>query len=62
MKALQINPRNSLAFYNLAMSLDRLGQRERAEDVIKKAQHIHPNDPLIREGAALLLGEAHGAA
>lgn len=56
MRALKINPRNSLAYYDLAMALDRKGDRDKAAAVLGKARELHPDEPLIASGLALLEG------
>ncbi|TBR24757.1 tetratricopeptide repeat protein [bacterium] len=53
-KALQINPRNSLAYYDLAMSLDRKGHSAVALDILKRIAKMHPGDPLIETGVEFL--------
>lgn len=53
-KALKINPKNSLAFYDLAMVLDRKGDRPGAIQVLRKAREFHPGEPLIESGLEFL--------
>ncbi len=53
-EALRVNPRNSLVQYDLAMVLDRMGERERACGTLEKARKMHPDDPLVAEGIQLL--------
>lgn len=58
--ALQVNPRNSLAGYNLAMALDRLGHRNKAVDILFRAMKLRPNDALLQDGLKHL-GESSDA-
>ncbi len=46
-KALAVNPRNALAYYDLAMILDRRGDRTHALELLRKAARLHPDDPLL---------------
>lgn len=58
--ALQINPRSTLASYNLAMALGRLGNRPTAVQVVRRALKVRPDDRLLTD-ALKDLGEAsHG--
>lgn len=59
--ALRINPRNSLALYNLAMTLDRKDMRESAVTVMRHARAMHPGEPLLEYGWNLLGGKSHDA-
>ncbi len=52
--ALQLNPRNSLAHYDAAMVLDRMGERLKAQELLRKALRLHPDEPLIEDGLELL--------
>lgn len=54
MKALKINPRNTLAYYDLAMVLDRKGDRPKAVGLLRKARELQPEDPLIESGLEFL--------
>lgn len=56
-KALQINPRNSLAYYDLAMSLNRKGHAAVALDIMRRVAKMHPDDPLIESGLEFLEGQ-----
>lgn len=56
-KALQINPRNSLAYYDLAMALDRRGHRAVARDILNRIAKMHPGDALIETGIEFLEGK-----
>lgn len=56
-KALKINPRNSLAYYDLAMALDRRGHRAVAKDVLRRIVKMHPDDPLLETGLEFLEGK-----
>jgi len=53
-KAIQLSPRNALAHYNAAMVLDRLGHGSRGIELLARAQKMHPDDSLIREGLSIL--------
>jgi tetratricopeptide (TPR) repeat protein len=53
-EALRINPRNALAHYDVAMVLDRKGRREDGLRVLRRALGMHPDDPLLESGVALL--------
>lgn len=55
--ALRASPRNLQAYYDVAMLLDREGQRGKAREVLARAAQLRPDDPLIGQGRALL-GEA----
>lgn len=52
--ALQINPRNSLAYYDLAMALDRKGHTVVALDILRRILKMHPGDDLIESGIEFL--------
>lgn len=54
MRALKINPRNSLACYDLSMVLDRKGDRPKAIQVLREAREFHREDPLIESGLEFL--------
>lgn len=57
--ALSINPRNTLASYDLAMTLARLGHRPRAEAALRGALKVRPGDALLLDGFAHLGVPAH---
>ncbi|MBI5208740.1 MAG: tetratricopeptide repeat protein [Elusimicrobia bacterium] len=52
--ALAINPRNSLALYNLAMTLMRMDAMDAAKKVLLHAQRLHPGMALIAAGLKTL--------
>ncbi len=54
LKALKINPRHTLASYNLAMVLDEQGDHVRAGLVMRRALELRPGDPLLESGRRLL--------
>ncbi|MCM2303826.1 MAG: tetratricopeptide repeat protein [Elusimicrobia bacterium] len=58
MAALRLNPRNALAHYNLAMTLDLMGMRRTAAEVVRKARAVQPDDELLLRGGELLAGGA----
>ncbi|MBI2386056.1 MAG: tetratricopeptide repeat protein [Elusimicrobia bacterium] len=58
MAALRLNPRNPLAYYNLAMTLDLKGMRRTAAEVVRKARGLHPDDALLQRGWDILGGGA----
>lgn len=58
--AVQINPRNSLASFNLSMTLGRLGHRAKAEEILQGALKVRPGDPLLQEGFKHLGAPARG--
>lgn len=58
-QALQINPRNSLASYNLAMTTGRLGHRAKAVELLRRALKYRPGDALLGDGLKHL-GELAG--
>lgn len=60
-QALRSSPRNTLAAYNLAMVLDRMGEQARALAVLNKAKEQQPDDPLIKKGIETLGGGGHDA-
>jgi len=57
LRALKINPRNSLALYNLAMVMDRKGDPASAVKVLGNARKMHPEDSLIRWAWSRFQGE-----
>lgn len=48
--ALQVNPRNSLASFNLAMTVGRLGHRAKAAELLRGALKVRPGDALLQDG------------
>lgn len=63
-KAIEINARNSLAYYNLAMVKLRQGALAQAERILKTAAQMHPEDPLVLSGVEWInteRAEASGA-
>lgn len=54
--ALRLNPRNTLVYHNLAMTLDRSGMRETAVEVLRRARALHPGDLLLLRGWNLIAG------
>ena len=54
---LQRHPSSVPVYHDIALLLDRKGQRAKALDVLRKARQFRPDDPLIKQGFALL-GEA----
>ena len=57
-RAIRIHPRNTLAYYNLAMVLDRKGRRNQAIRILNKLNEVRVDDPLIEHATELLLGGA----
>lgn len=55
-QALKLAPRNSLALYNLSMVLDRRNAPKEALAVLRTAEEMHPEDPLVQRGLYLLTG------
>lgn len=53
-KARQIAPSYIQVYYELAMILDRKGMRRKAVEVLQKARGLRPEDPLLKQGFALL--------
>lgn len=58
MAALRVNPRNSLVYWNLAMTLDQKGMRGAAIEVLRKARALHPREALLARGWDRLGGGA----
>lgn len=56
--ALEANPRNTLARYDRAMTLDRLGLAAEAAAELDRAEALRPGDALIALGRSCL-GAAH---
>lgn len=56
MNAMKLNAQNSLACYDMAMVLDRLGQRARARALLQRCLTLHPADSLLESGLELLEG------
>lgn len=54
--ALESNPRNTLARYDRAMTLDRLGQAREASEELARAEALRPGDALLALGRACLGG------
>jgi tetratricopeptide (TPR) repeat protein len=61
-RALEINPRNSLALYDLAMVELRMGTRADAEQTLLRALAMHPDDPLLLSGLELAKADVGEAA
>lgn len=55
-KAVTINRRNALAWYDLAMCLDRMGDSAKARELLLKVRNMHPRDPLVESGLELVGG------
>ncbi|MBI4060446.1 MAG: hypothetical protein HY403_03365 [Elusimicrobia bacterium] len=55
--ALRLHPSNAQVYYEVAMLLDRKGFRAKALELLGHARRLRPEDPLVRQGFALL-GEA----
>lgn len=53
-KAVVLNPMNAQCYYDIAMVLDRMGLRDKAVKLLKKAQRLRPDDALIAEGVSFL--------
>lgn len=53
-EAIRLHPRNTLAYYNLAMVLDRQGRREQALGILAKVRELKPGDLLIEHAIELL--------
>ncbi len=49
-RALELNPRNSLALYDLAMVCLRLDRPDRANALLERGLAAHPGDPLLLLG------------
>lgn len=56
--ALQLNPRNSLFQYNLAMVWFQKGQYGDAKRILAAAWKLHPDDPLVLSGTELIKSAA----
>lgn len=56
--AVKVSPTNSLAHYNLAMVLLRLGHSPKAREVLERAIAARPDDSLILDGFKFLGGAA----
>ncbi len=52
--AVKANRGNIVAWYDLAMCLDRMGDSERARELMGRLQALHPRDPLVTSGVELL--------
>lgn len=53
-KAHQAAPTYVQVYYELAMLLDRKGLRPKALELLRKARALSPDDPLLKQGFALL--------
>lgn len=53
-RAVQANRGNVVAWYDLAMCLDRMGDAERARELMRRLKALHPRDSLVASGAELL--------
>jgi tetratricopeptide (TPR) repeat protein len=53
-EAVRLHPRNTLAYYNLAMALDRKGRRDQALRILAKVGELRPGDPLVEHAIELL--------
>ena len=56
-RALRLHPANVQVYHDIALLLDRKGLRAKALEVLGAARRFRPEDPLIKQGYALL-GEA----
>ncbi|RMH08369.1 MAG: tetratricopeptide repeat protein [Nitrospirae bacterium] len=52
-KAVQINPHSAVAHYNLALTLERMGQQQRALKHFKKAKELGRVNPFIQQSRIL---------
>lgn len=55
-KAVALNPANAQAYYDIAMTLDRMGLGAKAERLLAKARLLRPDDALLAQGQAALGG------
>ncbi|MBI4348786.1 MAG: tetratricopeptide repeat protein [Elusimicrobia bacterium] len=59
-RAVALNPRNTLAAYDLAMVQLRQGHPAQAERLLEDALRLHPEDALLRGGSELASRELRG--
>jgi Flp pilus assembly protein TadD len=53
-KAHKIAPSHVQVYYEIAMLLDRKGMRAKTLELLRKVRALSPEDPLIKQGFALL--------
>ncbi|MFI5345977.1 MAG: tetratricopeptide repeat protein [Elusimicrobiota bacterium] len=53
-QALRLHPSNIQVYHDIALLLDRKGLRPKALEILGKARDLRPDDPLIKQGFALL--------
>lgn len=53
-RAIRIHPRNTLAYYDLAMTFDRQRRRDQALSILRKVGQLRPGDPLVEHALEFL--------